>query len=103
MIGIFNNQGINVWHINPGFDNRGRHQHIILAMNKVIDDPFKLRFRHLTVRIRHSRVRHQLLNLTNCAFNVFNPIVQIKDLAATIQFSLNGLANRTGILFHDNV
>ena len=57
-----NNHGINVGYIKPGLNNRGRHKHVNIAVDKVVHDVFQLPLLHLAVRKSHLRLRHKLGN-----------------------------------------
>ena len=98
---MFDDQGVDVWHIHTSFNDGRGDQHIISPMQKVINDIFQLGFCHLTMRISDCGIRHELFDLRDGLFNVFHPVMQIKDLPAAFQLPFDGRANGATILFHD--
>ena len=49
--------GVGARNVQPAFDDGGRHEHVVLALDEVEHGLFQARFAHLTVADRHARRR----------------------------------------------
>ena len=60
-VGAMHDQGVGGRDVEPGFDDRGREQHVVLAVVERRHDVFEHGRRHLPVRDRDAHLRHVLV------------------------------------------
>ena len=85
--------GIRQRNIQPVFDDRGRHQHIVLVAHEGQHHALQLRLAHLPVAHGNARRGHQLLNARGNFVNRLHAIVHKVNLPAALQLHLDRRAN----------
>ena len=99
-MGVIDYYGVGPGHIYSRFNNSSRNQTVNLFLQKPDHNLFKLFFRHLSVGGHHPRARiSQALHLLANLIYVINPVMHKKYLAASIQFSLEGIGDHRFIIF----
>ena len=80
-------------HIDPGLDNRGAYEYVVLTLPKIVDDLLKRTFVHLPMGNCYARFGYEIADLGSLVFDIGDPIVHIKHLAFAQQFATNCLGN----------
>ena len=92
-VGAMHDQVLAVGNIEAGFDDRGRQQHVVLAVVERRHDVFEHGRRHLPVRDRDPHFRHVLVEKILGAGEVLDPRADIESLAAAIALAQQRLAH----------
>ena len=83
--------------VEPGFDDRGRQQHVVLAVVERRHDVFEHGRRHLAVRDRDPHLRHVLVEEILGAGQVLDARADVERLAAAIALAQQRLAHHQRI------
>ena len=97
-VGILNDEGVAVAHINAGLDKGGTDQNVDLAVQQVLPHGVQLFFGHLAVGNAYPRTRHHLADMGGAGFNVVHPVVQVVHLPAPVQLPPDGLGDDTPVM-----
>ena len=100
-VGILDNQGVDVRNINAGFNNCGTDQDLGLSVHNAVHDAGKFIFVHLPVCHCDAGVFQQLRQAVCSAVDVFDAVVQIIDLSASLQLAPDGVSNQAPVVLHD--
>ncbi len=92
-VGILNDQGVAVAHVDAGFNQGGADQHVDLAVQQLLPNR-ELLLGHLAVGNAHPRTRHQLAAWRRWLDGV-HPVVQVVHLPAPGQLLFDGLGRMT--------
>ena len=61
-VGIVDDDGVHIGHVDAVLDDRGREQHVIIMVAKVDDGLLQLLGRHLSVSHGHAGIGHDAVN-----------------------------------------
>ena len=100
-VGTMNQDGVGVGDVDAGFDNGRAQQHIEAALVKVAHHLLQLALAQLAVGHADARFRQQFGQPFAHVFDGFHFVVQIKHLAATLQFAQHGFAHHAGAVRAD--
>ncbi len=89
-VGAIHDQGVGVRDVEPGFHDRGGHQHVGLAVKEVRHDPLERVLVHLAVRRDDPGLRHHLRDPGGGPVDRGDPVVHEEHLAVTEQFAADG-------------
>ena len=89
-VGILNDEGVAVAHIDARFDQGGADQNVDLAVEQMLPDRVQLLLGHLAVGNAHPGTGNQLADMGGGGLNVVHPVVQIVHLTAPGQLLLHG-------------
>ena len=98
-VGVLNDEGVAVAHINAGLDKGGADQNVDLAVQQVLPHGVQLFFGHLAVGNAYPRTRHHLADMGGAGFNVVHPVVQVVHLPAPGKFFLHGFGKDDIVIF----
>ena len=92
--------GVDIGNIESCLNDRRRHKHVDLSIDKLVHDIFQFGLFHLSMRIGDIRLRHKLCDLRCHIRDLFHAIVYIIRLSATRQLSGYCLPHKLLIIFH---
>ena len=90
MVGTVDEHRIGIGHVQPAFDDQRRHQNVDFPVDELRHHRLQLALLHLSVPDRHARARHEPLQMISDGHNRLDPIVDEKDLPATVQLPRHG-------------
>ena len=90
-VGVLNDQGIAVAHVDAGLDQGGAHQNVDLAVEQVLPHGVQLLLGHLAVGNAHPGTGHHLAHMGGTGLDVVHPVVQVIHLPAAGQLLFHGL------------
>ena len=101
-VGVLNDQRIDIGNINAGFDDGGTDENLHFSAHNTIHHVGK----HLPVHpaVCHSNrylAAQKFRNLPGCTLNVINPIMEIIDLSAALEFPHHGVGKKVPVMLHD--
>ncbi len=96
-VGAVHDQRVGGRNVEPEFDDRGRKQHVVLAVVERRHDVFEHGRRHLPVRDRDLHFRHLLVEEILDAGEVLDARTDVERLAAAIAFAQQRLAHHQRI------
>ncbi len=86
-VAALDDQGVGIGDVDPGLDDRGRHQDVELLLPEVDDHLLQLGLAHLPVRGGDPRLRHQLLQPGGRPVDRLDPVVDVEHLALAQEFT----------------
>ena len=92
-VGVVDDDGVHVGHVDAVLDNCGREQHVIVTVAKVDDGLLQLLGRHLAVSHGHAGIRHDAVNHVLQLFQLLDAVVDKEDLAVARELEIDGLGN----------
>ena len=92
-VGAVHDQRVGGRDVEAGFDDRGRQQHVVLAVVERRHDVFEHGRRHLAVRDRDLHLRHVLVEEVLGAGEILDARADIERLAAAIALAQQRLAH----------
>ena len=98
-VGIFNDKGVAVAHVDAGLDQRGAHKHVDLVVQQLLPDRGDLFFGHLAVGDADARAGHQLVQTGRALFDAVDTVVQVIDLAAARELLADGFGHDALVVF----
>ena len=90
-VGAFDDQRVHRRHVDARLDDRGAHQHVVLAVPEVLHDGFERAFVHLAVGDRDARLGHELAQASRGGVDRLHPVVHPEHLALTEEFAADRL------------
>ena len=100
-VGIMDDHGIYIGNIQPCFNDRSRNQYINITIYKRIHDILKFSLAHLSMCKIHPRIRHKFRYAQGNIRNIRNTVIDIIDLSAPAQFSVDRLPDCLLIILHN--
>ena len=91
---------VRIWDIKTGLNDRCRHKHIGIAVDKIKHDLLELVLRHLSVCIDDVCRRNELLDLSCNLLDVLDTIIYIVNLSAPRKLTIDRLANHLLVVLH---
>ena len=98
-VGVLNDEGVAVAHINAGLNEGGADQNVDLAVQQVLPYGVQFFLGHLAVGDAHPRTRHHLTDMGGAGFNVVHPVVQVVHLPAPGKLLLHGFGQNNIVIF----
>ena len=89
-VGPLHDQGVGVGDVEPGLDDRGAHQDVVVAVPEALHGEFELLLGHLPVRDDHPRLGHQGPHPRRRVVDAGHPVVHVERLPVTEQFAPQG-------------
>ena len=86
--------GVDVWHIEAGFDYGGADQDVSLPVGESHHHLFQFRLRHLTVADEDARLRRQFAQLLGDVVDGPHAVVEKENLPVAFQFPQDRLTDR---------
>ena len=90
-VGAVHNHRVGVRHVQAGFDDHRRHQHIDLPPHELSHDGFQIGLPHLPVRDRPPCPGRERLNARRHRIDRLDAVVYEVHLPAPIEFARHGL------------
>ncbi len=100
VIGILNNQRVDVGNVNASLNDGGAHQNINFAVAHARHDLGKLTLAHFAVCHSNLGIRQLPLQIQCNALDIFHTIVQIIALSAAIHLPPQRVYHHAVIVFH---
>ena len=101
LVGVLDDQGVDVRDVDAGLDDRGADEHLDLAVRDVLHDIGEHGLVHLPVRHGDRHVAELLLELARGALDIVDAVVQVVDLAAALQLAPDGVGEDAPVVLHD--
>ena len=96
-VGAMHDQRVGGRDVEPGLDDRGREQHVVLAVVERRHDVFQHGRRHLPVRDRDARLRHGLVEIGLHLGEVLDARRDVERLPAAVALAQQRLAHHDRI------
>ena len=93
--------GINVRNVQPRLDDGGRHQHVDVAVDKIVHDALQLALLHLAVSERYICLRQQLCDFICHLHDSIDTVIDIVNLPAPRQLAADRFAHHFFIILHN--
>src|SRR5689334_7848322 len=100
-VGAIDNNRVRVGNIEATLDDGRRKQHVGVAIYKPRHHLLQILGLHLTMADNDPRAWHEGAQFPGYRIDRRNAVVQEKDLAATVQFALDGVADDPLIILND--
>ena len=100
-VGVLDDEGVDVRHVDAGLDDGRADEDLRLACDHALHDRRELLLVHLAVRHVYDRAVEHLRDAQGGALDVFNAVVQVKDLPAALQLAAHGVAQHVPVVLHD--
>ena len=96
-VGLVDENRVGVRDVQPAFDDRGRQQHVVAAVDEAEHHLFEVVLVHLAMSHGQPGLGHDLPQPTGEDFDVFDAVVDEKYLPVAVQFAQHGVADQLGI------
>ena len=100
-IRVFDNQGVDIGDIKPGFNNSGADQHLNIPLRHGLHHVAEGILPHLAVSHSDGKTGNPALQSGGALVDGFHPVVQIIYLSAPLHLPADGVVNDGGAVFHD--
>ena len=100
-VGVFDDEGVAVAHVDAGLDEGGADEDIDLAVEQVLPDGVQLLLGHLAVGDADAGTGHHLADVGGGGLDVVHPVVQVVDLPAARKLFLHGFGQDDVVVFED--
>ena len=91
---------IRIRNIKSRLNDRRRHKHIGIAVDKIKHNLLELVLRHLPVRVDDICGRNELLNLSCNLLDILDAVIYIVDLSAPRKLTVHRLADHLLVVLH---
>ena len=95
-VGIVNDNGIGIGHIDTVFNDCSCDQHIIFVMNKIEDKPFQFCGRHTAMPHCYACIGDFTLYYAGDLFYIIYSVVDDKDLSVAGHLEIDSFPNNVG-------
>src|SRR2546430_7312856 len=100
-VGIDHHDGVRIGDIETRLDDRGADQHVRFALDELDHDIGECGLRHLAMADHDAGLRHQSLDALLGLFDRLDSVVDVKHLAAALQFALDDLFDQVVVVGGD--
>ncbi len=100
-VGALDDDGVGAGHVDAGFDDGRRHQHVEALVVEVAHHLFQLALAHLPVADADTCLRHQFGKVGGAFFDGFHIVVQVVHLATAQQLTQQRLLHGAVVVLHD--
>ena len=92
-VGAVDDERVHRRHVDARLDDRGAHEHVVLALPEVDHDLLERALVHLAVGDGDAGLGHQLAQLGGHVVDVAHAVVDVEDLALAQQLAADGLGD----------
>src|SRR6185436_13468484 len=93
LVGALDDQRVGAGDVQPGLDDRRRHQAVGVAAQEAEHRLLELLFVHLAVRFDEARLGHEAAQALDCLGQRVDPVVQEEGLAAALELTIDRLGD----------